>query len=168
MGMPPVVVMGVSGCGKSTVAAALADRQGGVYLDADDFHPPSNVHKMQTGVPLTDEDRGPWLDNVALAVHQRAEAGEQVFMACSALKRVYRDRIRVAVPDVAFLLLTAPRAELERRLHQRHGHFMPPSLLDSQLQTLQPLSSGERGVTIDVSGAEDVVLDRSIAALEHV
>lgn len=168
MGMPPVVVMGVSGCGKSTVGVALADRLDGVYLDADDFHPASNVHKMASGVPLTDEDRGPWLDNVALAVHQHAEAGEQVFMACSALKRVYRDRIRLVVPDVAFLLLTAPRAELERRLQQRHGHFMPPDLLDSQLQTLQPLSSGERGVTIDVSGAEDAVLDRSIAALDGV
>ena len=168
MGMPPVIVMGVSGCGKSTVAAALADRLHGLYLDADDFHPASNVHKMQSGVPLTDEDRGPWLDRVGLAVHERAEAGETVFMACSALKRTYRDRIRRAVPDVAFLALVAPRDELERRLQNRHGHFMPPSLLDSQLQTLQPLSSAERGVTIDVTGAEGPVLDRAVGALQRL
>lgn len=166
--MPPVVVMGVSGCGKSTVAAALAGRLGGVYLDGDDFHSASNVHKMHSGVPLSDEDRGPWLDAVGLAVHERAEAGEQVFMACSALKRAYRDRIRRAVPEVAFLLLTAPRDELERRLRRRHGHFMPPALLDSQLQTLQPLGSGERGATIDVSGGHGSVLDRSVAALRNL
>ena len=166
MGTPPVVIMGVSGCGKSSVAAGLADRFGGVYLDGDDFHTPSNRQQMAHGVPLNDVDRGPWLDAVGLAMHERAESGELVFMACSALKRSYRDRIRRAVPDAAFLELTAPRDQLELRLRNRHGHFMPPSLLDSQLQTLESLGSGERGAKLDVTGSPDVVLDRAAKLVE--
>ena len=161
METPPVVLMGVSGCGKSSVAKGLADRLDGIYLDADDYHTPSNKQKMASGVPLNDTDRGPWLDRVALAIHEQAESGKRVFMACSALKRSYRDRIRRAVPDVAFLELTAPRDQLELRLRNRHGHFMPPSLLDSQLETLESLGSGERGTTLDVTGSPDAVLDRA-------
>lgn len=165
MQVPPVVVMGVSGSGKSTVAQALASRLGGIYLDADDYHPASNKAKMERGVPLTDADRAPWLDAVGRAMRERDADGRPVFMACSALRRVYRERLRAEVPGVYFLLLTASRAELERRLRLRRGHFMPASLLASQLATLEPLAGPENGTTITVSGGSADVLARAAAAV---
>jgi gluconokinase len=166
MTVPPIVVMGVSGAGKSTIAEALAERLGGVYLDADAFHPASNVSKMSHGVPLTDEDRLPWLSAVGRAIREHTGGGRPVVMACSALRRIYRERIRAEEPGAYFILLTATREELERRLQARKGHFMPPSLLDSQLATLEPLASNERGVTINVHGSEKDVVDRALAAVE--
>jgi gluconokinase len=165
--LPPIVVMGVSGAGKSTIAKAVADRIGGVYLDADDFHPASNVHKMSSGVPLTDEDRAPWLDAVGREMRRRNGDGRPVIMACSALKRKYRERIRAEEPSAFFVLLTATRDELERRLQERKGHFMPPSLLDSQLATLEPLASNERGTTVNVHGTEQAVVQRVVEAVER-
>jgi gluconokinase len=165
--LPPIVVMGVSGCGKSTVARDIAERVGGLYLDGDDFHPVSNVEKMRHGVPLTNEDRLPWLEAVGRVMRERREPGRPVIMACSALRRMYRDRIREQEPDAFFVCLVASRDELERRLQLRKGHFMPASLLDSQLATLEPVASGEYGAAINVHGTEQQVVDRVLEAVEH-
>jgi carbohydrate kinase (thermoresistant glucokinase family) len=165
--LPPIVVMGVSGSGKTTVARALALRVDGLYLDGDDLHPVSNVEKMRHGIPLTNEDRLPWLLTVGRVMHERRAPGHPVIMACSALRRMYRERIREGEPDVFFVHLVATREELERRMQHRHGHFMPPSLLDSQLQTLEPLASGEFGATINVHGTEDQVVERVLEAVDH-
>lgn len=165
MDLPPIVVMGVSGSGKSTVGADLAKRVGGVFLDADDLHPKANVEKMSRGIPLTDEDRAPWLDTVGKAIRQRQGEGRVVVMACSALKRKYRERIRAEMPSAFFVLLVGTREELERRLQARHGHFMPPSLLDSQLDTLEPLGSNEHGATVNIHGSKEQVVDRALDAV---
>ncbi len=137
------IVMGVSGCGKSTFGAALADKLGMAFQDADDFHPATNRAKMAAGQPLTDEDRWPWLDAVAKALQ-----GGGV-MACSALKRSYRDHLRQRAGSVQFLHLCAPRGVIAKRLTLRQGHFMPASLLDSQFATLEPLGPDEAGHNLD-------------------
>jgi gluconokinase len=165
--LPPIVVMGVSGSGKSTVAEGIAARVGGVYLDADEFHPAANVAKMSAGIPLNDADRAPWLDRVGKEIRKRQGEGRVVVMACSALKRKYRERIRAEEPAVFFVLLTGTREELERRLQARHGHFMPPSLLDSQLDSLEPLASDENGATINIHGTKEQVVDRAVEAATH-
>ena len=167
MDLPPIVVMGVSGCGKSTVARDLAERVGGLYLDGDDFHPVSNVEKQRHGTPLTTEDRLPWLETVGRVMRERRAPGHPVIMACSALRRMYRDRIRAEEPDAFFVCLVASREELERRMRLRTGHFMPASLLDSQLATLEPIASGEFGAAVDVHGTEQQVVERVLAAVEH-
>ncbi|MBE7219311.1 MAG: gluconokinase [Caulobacteraceae bacterium] len=131
---PRVVVAGVSGSGKSTLGAALAARLGVPFVDGDDLHSEAAKAKMHRGEPLTDADRAPWLDRVAAAL----AAPRGVVIACSALKRAYRDRLRAAAPSAVTLVLEAPRAVLEARLRARHGHFMPARLLDSQLATLEP------------------------------
>jgi gluconokinase len=136
MPAPTIVVMGVSGCGKTTVGRALADARGAVFIDADDLHPPENVARMAAGVPLDDEARAPWLDAVAAAIAARTEAGDEVVVACSALTRSYRDRLRAAGP-LRFVLLDAPEPVLRERLAERAGHFMPASLLADQLDTLE-------------------------------
>ena len=158
--------MGVSGCGKSTVAAELAKRLHGTYLDADDYHPASNIAKLRSGTPLTDEDRLPWLDAVGRAM--REHGGKQpVVMACSALRRTYRQRILAEEPGVFFLLLSASRDVLEERLQRRRGHFMPPALLNSQLATLEPLGTSEHGATVDVSGASERVITQAMEAVRR-
>jgi gluconokinase len=128
-----VIVMGVSGAGKSTVGRALAAALGWPFVDADDLHPPANIEKMRRGEPLDDADRAPWLDAVAARI---AALNDGVF-ACSALHESYRARLQVR-DDLRFVFLVVPRAVLRQRLLERHGHFMPASLLDSQLQTLEP------------------------------
>lgn len=162
--MTVVVVMGVSGAGKSTVGAALAARLGVPFADGDGLHPAANVAKMREGVPLDDADRAPWLDAVAgwLAAH-RAGGG---VMSCSALRVRYRDRLRRAVPEAFFLHLDAVPEVLAARLAARPGHFMPVSLLASQLATLERLAPAERGAVVDAGGAADSVLARALAALE--
>ena len=158
----PVVVMGVSGSGKSTVAAQLAGRIGLPYVDGDDLHPQSNVDKMHAGTPLNDADRWPWLDRVAATLNERSEAQGGVILACSALKRVYRDRLRAGTGGrVRFAFLDVDMAEIERRLKRRVNHFMPPHLLRSQFDTLERPGPDETDV-ITVSAerpAEDVVAD---------
>ena len=142
-----VVMMGVSGSGKSSVGAALAERLGWPFEEGDDLHPAENRAKMAAGIALTDADRGPWLDRVAGWMHGRFGAGGVV--SCSALERAYRDRLREADPAVRFVFVDPGRAELERRLGARKGHFMPPSLLDSQLATLERPTADEGVLVLD-------------------
>jgi carbohydrate kinase (thermoresistant glucokinase family) len=140
------VVMGVSGAGKSTVATELASQLGWDLADGDDFHPPGNVAKMASGAPLTDADRRPWLDQIAGWIDEEIANQRHGVIACSALKRAYRDRLRR--PQVLFVYLDVPRVELERRLAQRVGHFMPGSLLDSQLRDLEPPDDDEAALKV--------------------
>ena len=154
---PLLVVMGVSGSGKSTVGAALAQRLAVPFADADDFHPPANIAKMTAGQPLDDDDRHPWLEAIGswLAGHV---AGGGV-MSCSALKRRYRDQLRRHAPAITFVHLAGDRAVIARRQASRPGHFMPASLLDSQFATLEPLDADERGVAIDVDQSVDAIVE---------
>ena len=132
-----LVVMGVSGCGKSTVGRLVAERTGSEFLDADDFHPPANLEKMVAGIPLSDEDRLPWLESLRDRVRAENESGRTVVLACSALKRAYRDILRGAGPQVVFAFLHGSREMLLRRLQARSDHFFPVELLDSQLSLLE-------------------------------
>jgi len=145
---PLVVVMGVSGSGKSTVGALVAAELGVVFVDGDALHPAANVAKMASGIPLTDADREPWLDAVGRTLADAPAEG--LVVACSALKRAYRDRIRSHAPTALFAELDGTEAELAARM-VRPGHFMPPSLLASQLATLQPLQDDEPGLRLDVA-----------------
>ncbi|MBF6475128.1 MULTISPECIES: gluconokinase [Nocardia] len=157
--------MGVSGSGKTTVGTRLADALGVDYAEGDEFHPPANVAKMAAGTPLDDADREPWLD--ALAGWLAERSGQGAVVTCSALRRVYRDRLRASAPDAFFLHLDLPRGELERRVAERRGHFMPPSLLDSQLATLEPLEPDEIGSTVDGTRSPEDLVREVVAALEE-
>lgn len=152
-----VIIMGVSGAGKTTVGKALAASLGWCFLDADDLHPRSNVAKMSAGVPLTDEDRWPWLDLVRGQLQTALERGEDLVLASSALKRAYRDRLEVDPKQTRWVYLNAPREVLASRLGKRHGHFMPPSLLDSQLATLEVPT---QALEVDVSPPPPEVVAR--------
>lgn len=147
MSGPHIVVMGVSGCGKSTVGALLAGRLGVPFADADDLHPSENIAKMSAGIPLTDEDRWPWLERVA----ERLGEGDGMVIACSALRRAYRDVIRDRVPDTFFVHLVGTPEQLTRRMSARLDHFMPSSLLESQFAVLERLGGDEPGVELDVA-----------------
>ena len=146
---PALVVMGVSGAGKTTVAGVLAARLGRAFLDADDLHPAANLAKMRSGTPLNDTDRGPWLDAVARWI----DANPESVIACSALRRRYRDRLRAARTPLWFVHLNPPLAVLRDRVRDRAGHFMPAALLPDQLATLEPLGSDEPGA--ELAGARD-------------
>ncbi|WLP92588.1 gluconokinase [Gordonia sp. NB41Y] len=159
----PVVVMGVSGSGKSTVGAALAQRLRVPFADADDFHSPANIAKMSAGEPLTDADRGPWLDDIGSWLAEHHEGG---VMSCSALRHIYRDRLRAACPDVVFVHLTGTPEVIAARQATRPGHFMPTSLLASQFDTLEDLGADERGVVVDVDRNVDAIVERVVAAPE--
>jgi gluconokinase len=150
-----VVVMGVSGVGKSHVAAALAASTGWPLLEGDSLHSERNRARMSAGLPLTDADRAPWLAAVANWIGEREAAGENAVLTCSALRRRYRDTLRSGHPSVWFAHLTAPAEVLESRLRARTGHFMPASLLASQLATLEPLQPDEPGAVIGVAGDPD-------------
>lgn len=153
-----IVIMGVSGSGKSTTGAALAQRWGRVFIDADDLHPPSNKAKMATGIPLDDDDRIPWLTVVSRQLAPN-DHGEVPVVACSALKKTYRDLLRASAPGTIFVHLQATTSTLGERVSGRDHEFMPPSLLLSQLATLEPLEATERGVTIDAAQTlADVIL----------
>jgi gluconokinase len=154
-----VVVAGVSGSGKTTVGKALAARLDAAFEDGDDLHPEANVAKMRSGEPLTDEDREPWLEAVGawLASHENG------VVACSALKRAYRDTLRAHADGVEVLLLDGDAELLRQRQAGRGQHFMPPGLMDSQLRTLEPLGSDEPGTTIDVALPVDEIVERYVA-----
>jgi gluconokinase len=157
----PIVVMGVSGSGKSTVGSALAQRLRVPFVDADTLHPPANIAKMTVGEPLDDADRYPWLEHVGewLAGHQTGGVA-----SCSALKRKYRDQLRAHCPRVEFLHLGGSPALIGARLVARFGHFMPAALLRSQFETLEPLGPDEPGVTVDVGRDVNAVIDIFLAA----
>ena len=150
-----VVVMGVSGCGKSTVGTQLAKALGATFLDADDFHPPMNVERMRAGVALSDAERAPWLDALSARLARAAQASESVVLACSALKRSYRDALRRGSPPLTLVHLTGSPALLAERITARPGHYMPPTLLPSQLATLETPQADERAITLDVAAATD-------------
>lgn len=152
----PIVVMGVSGSGKSTVGAALAQRLRVPFADADDFHPAANIAKMSAGHPLDDDDRYPWLERIGQWLANHPEGG---VMSCSALKRAYRDQLRRHAPQTEFLHLYGTPEVIGRRQASRPGHFMPASLLQSQFDTLEPLDADEGGLVIDVDQAVDSIVD---------
>lgn len=162
-GVTVVVLMGVSGSGKSTVAAVLAGRLGWDFAEGDDMHPEANVAKMAAGLPLTDADREPWLARVAAWIRSHTEAGRPGLVTCSALKRRYRDELRG--PEVVFVYLAGTREQIAHRLAVRHGHYMPASLLDSQLETLEPPGLDEHVIRVDVSGSPQDEASEIIARL---
>jgi gluconokinase len=170
MSSTTLVLMGVAGSGKSTVMAALAARLGWATAEGDDFHSPGNVAKMRAGIPLTDEDRRPWLSALAAWIGEREAAGggagENAIVTCSALKRSYRDLLCDGHESVVIVHLEVPVEELEGRLGRREGHYMPPALLASQLETLEPLGSDERGWSLPAEGGVDVVVGAIVARLE--
>ncbi len=156
----PIVVMGVSGSGKSTVGAALAQRLRVPFADADDFHPQANIDKMSAGHALTDDDRYPWLEAIGEWLAEHPDGG---VMSCSALKHRYRDQLRNHCPQTEFLHLAGTTEVIGRRQASRPGHFMPASLLASQFQTLEPLADDEAGVTIDVAQNIDSIVDEYVS-----
>jgi gluconokinase len=157
-----LVVMGVSGCGKTTLGRTLADRLGAAFVDADDLHPAANVAKMASGQPLSDADRWPWLDLVAQTLRDRAP----VVVACSALRQAYRDRLRAA-GDVRFLHLAAPQEVIAARMAARQGHFMPPGLLASQYATLEPPGPDE-AIRLDASLDPESLVEQALSRLGQV
>lgn len=159
-GAPLLVVMGVSGSGKSTVGAALAQRLGVPFEDADDLHPPANIAKMSAGIPLDDDDRHPWLETIGAWLAARDGHGGVV--SCSALKRAYRDQLRAHAARAVFVHLHGTREVIARRQASRPGHFMPASLLDSQFDTLEPLGEDEAGVVIDVDQTVDLIVQQYV------
>lgn len=159
---PRLIIMGVSGCGKSTVGRRLAERLGLPFLEGDELHPPSNVALMAAGTPLTDADRAGWLDAIA---QRLSELGpdDGLVVSCSALKRAYRDRLRAATPQLHFVHLHGTRALLAARLRERQGHYMPPTLLDSQLDTLEIPNANEAVLSLDMAEPAPQL----VAQIEH-
>ena len=161
-----IVLMGVSGSGKSTVMARMSERLAWPSAEADDFHSAANVAKMAAGHALTDEDRWPWLRALGQWIGAREAARENAVVTCSALKRTYRDFLREGHSSVRFVHLVAGADVLQRRLTQRHGHYMPASLLDSQLRTLEPLQADEPGIAVSSELPPDQVVDAIDAWLQ--
>ncbi len=161
---PPIVVMGVSGSGKSTVGTALAARLHVEFQDADELHSPANIAKMSAGIALDDDDRAPWLNTVGRWLAAHPDGG---VVACSALRRSYRDMLRAHAPTTVFLHLDADPAVLDARVSQRTEHFMPASLVASQLATLEPLEPDEAGLILDCDAPTDQIVDRFIGDLPH-
>jgi len=160
---PLLVVMGVSGSGKSTVGAALSQRLRVPFADADDFHPEANIAKMSRGEPLDDGDRWPWLEEIGRWLADHPDGG---VMSCSALKRKYRDHLRHHAPRTTFVLLEGSREVIERRQAVRPGHFMPASLLTSQLATLEPLEPDEDGIVLGVDQSVDAIVQAYVDTVE--
>jgi gluconokinase len=159
--------MGVCGSGKSTLGAALARELGASFLEGDEFHPPDNVARMAAGVALTDADRQSWLQNLGARLGDARHAGQAVVLSCSALKRSYRDTLRSQAPDLALVYLAGTPDLLAQRMAARKGHYMPPSLLASQLATLEPPQEDEHALTLDVALAPDALLHEALAWLSR-
>jgi gluconokinase len=160
-----IVVMGVSGSGKTTVGEQLADRLGWEFADADEFHSAANVAKMHAGAPLTDADRAAWLDRIVVWIDEHVAAGKQGVVTCSALKRAYRERLRR--PDVLFVYLDGDRELIARRMAERRGHFFPATLLDSQFRDLEPPGPDERAVTVSIAGTPDETVRQIMDRLDE-
>lgn len=160
------IVMGVSGSGKSTVADKLAERLHWSYEDADKFHPPSNVAKMRAGQPLTDEDRWPWLQAIADEIDRVCNAGGHVVIACSALKRAYRDILVHGRKDVRIIFLLGTEELIANRLAKRVGHFMPPGLLASQFMTLEPPDASENPIVVSIDAPVEKIVDDIVRQLK--
>jgi gluconokinase len=167
---PPcaLVLMGVSGSGKSTIADRLAARLDWRFEDGDGFHPPGNVAKMSAGQPLTDDDRRPWLQAIADEIDRVSRQGERLVVACSALKRSYRDILSHGRKDVRFVFLNGSYELIASRLAARKGHFMPPGLLASQFKTLEPPDTSEHPVTVSIDAPVETIVDDIIHQLKLV
>jgi gluconokinase len=162
-----VVLMGVAGCGKSTVGTQLARALEARFLDADDFHPAANVARMAAGIALTDADRAVWLEALAQRLAAGRASGERLVLACSALKRSYRDTLRQGAPDLALVHLAGTPALLAARLAARQGHYMPATLLPSQLATLEPPTPDEEGITLDIAAGPERLVQAITTHLEN-
>jgi gluconokinase len=162
-----LIVFGVSGAGKTTIGKLLAEELGWRFYEADDFHPRANIEKMRSGHPLTDEDRWPWLERLREQITRSLAAKENVVLACSALKRAYRERLRVS-DDVKFVFLRGDYALIERQLRRRRGHFMNPALLQSQFADLEEPEPDEDAITIDLERAPEELVDEIKAKLDLV
>lgn len=165
--MTVLVVMGVSASGKTTVATGVARRLGWTLLEGDAYHPPANVAKMAAGTPLTDADRWPWLHAIAAAIDAARAGGQSAVVACSALKRAYRDILVGNRPDVVLVYLQGSHDLLAHRAAARTGHFMPPALLDSQFATLEEPAPEERAIVVAVDATPDVIVDAVITQLRE-
>jgi gluconokinase len=161
-----LIVMGVSGSGKTTIGEQLAVRIGWRYEDADTFHPANNVAKMSAGQPLTDEDRWPWLRAIAAEIDHTIDAGARIVIGCSALRRVYRDLLVHGRDDIRIVYLQGTQALIAGRLGQRTGHFMPPGLLTSQFRTLEPPTPDEHAVTVSVDAPAETIVDNILKQLQ--
>jgi gluconokinase len=158
------VVMGVSGCGKSDVGQRLATALRVAFIEGDQWHSSANVAKMASGIPLTDDDRAAWLATLREKIAAARVNGEAMVLSCSALKRRYRDLLREGDPNLFFVELDGPRALIEERMRARTGHFMPTSLLDSQLRDLEPLQADESGLRVPITGTLDEVVQAILDA----
>jgi gluconokinase len=163
--LPPLVVMGVSGCGKSTVGSLLGERLGVPFFDGDDFHPAANKAKMASGVPLNDEDRAPWLAEIGAALASPSGGVDSCIIACSALKRSYRDLLRSFAPNTVFIHLSGDERTISDRLGTREHEYMPGSLLSSQLATLEPLGTDEAHVAVHIHEDPALLVDRIVKEL---
>ena len=161
-----LIVMGVSGSGKSTIAARLAGRLSWTFEDGDRFHPASNVTKMSAGQPLTDEDRWPWLQAIADEIDRVCQAGGHAVTACSALKRAYRSVLVHGRRDVRIVFLEGTQRLIADRLARRQGHFMPPGLLDSQFKTLEPPAADEHPVTVSIDASVETIIEDVVRQLK--
>ena len=161
-----LIVMGVSGSGKSTIAARLAERLNWTYEDGDRFHPASNVAKMSAGQPLTDEDRWPWLQAIADEIDRVCQGGGHAVIACSALKRAYRDVLVHGRSDVRMVFLSGTQSLIADRLARRKGHFMPPGLLDSQFKTLEPPAADESPVMVSIDASVETIVEDIVRQLK--
>ncbi len=160
-----IVVMGVSGCGKSTVAEGISEAASLPFAEADRFHPAANIEKMTAGIPLEDADRWPWLGDLSAWMASQAREGQSTVIACSALKRSYRDLLRKGPPSLDFVHLDGDPDVIRARMSHRKGHFMPTSLLESQLATLEPLEPDEQGIVVDLALPADEIIERAVREL---
>ncbi len=161
-----LIVMGVTGCGKTTIGALLAGRLDGIFLDGDDYHPPENVAKMSAGTPLTDEDRWPWLDLLSAVIESSVADRGRAVLACSALRRVYRDKLTAACAEPPlFIHLSGSRDVIHTRMAARREHYMPTALLDSQIATLEAISPDEHAIVMEIDAPADTIVTR---VLDHL